>query len=582
MAEIGFSDLTASRPSGGFKGPGRDFSPDSVIYTLDSNFSLFSSASASVDRCSFASDVHDRDSPSSDFSQHLAGQEIGGRKCLSSQDLDLPHLNKVTVLNSANGYLGKKAVKAEVEKHQDNNVPVDVDGDAPNLDSARNSFSLALKECQERRSRSEANANKVERWRPAPLDLSNSAGNVASSSPRLGAMNKNTVLSRKSGNLPSPGTPNYFHASGGMNKGWSSERVPLQTSFNRRQGGTVVPFNNGRTLPSKWEDAERWILSPLSGDGMRPLYQQPQRRQKSKSGPLGAPGIAYYSMYSPGISMYDENNVNNTIAASPFSTGVMMTAAASIRSGNNGNFHSTGEPCIARSVSVHGCSDLICQSSGTYFQDEKVGNAKDAAANVCRTVSRRDMATQMSPVGSAHSSSRNSSFSVSTPSILPVVEVQSFNSSKPEVRDVRVDERVTVTRWSKKHKSRISGKGSERMDDWQLKAVEPSSSAWQNLEASKSLSNCQSEEAKIAAWENLQKAKAEAAIRKLEMKLEKKRSASMEKIMKKLRSAQKKAQEMRASTNQANQSPKTSFKVVSFSRTRKMSSLSGCFTCHAF
>lgn len=39
----------------------RDMSPDSVVYTLESNFSLFSSTSGSADRCSFASDVHDHE-----------------------------------------------------------------------------------------------------------------------------------------------------------------------------------------------------------------------------------------------------------------------------------------------------------------------------------------------------------------------------------------------------------------------------------------------------------------------------------------------------------------------------------------
>ncbi|KAK0577029.1 hypothetical protein LWI29_026927 [Acer saccharum] len=92
------------------------------------------------------------------------------------------------------------------------------------------------------------------------------------------------------------------------------------------------------------------------------------------------------------------------------------------------------------------------------------------------------------------------------------------------------------------------------------------------------------EELRITAWENLQKAKAEAAVRKLEMKLEKKRSSSMDKIMNKLRSAQKKAQDMRSSvlTNQDNQVARTHHKAVSFRKTCQMSSLSGCFTCHAF
>jgi hypothetical protein len=69
MPEMGFQDQTTSTSS---RGPGvgpRDASPDSVIFTLESNFgSLFSSASASVDRCSFASDAHDHDSIASEIS----------------------------------------------------------------------------------------------------------------------------------------------------------------------------------------------------------------------------------------------------------------------------------------------------------------------------------------------------------------------------------------------------------------------------------------------------------------------------------------------------------------------------------
>lgn len=64
MAELGFQDQSLLR----FGLGARDASPDSVIFTQESNFSLFSSASASVDRCSFASDVHDHDSLASEVS----------------------------------------------------------------------------------------------------------------------------------------------------------------------------------------------------------------------------------------------------------------------------------------------------------------------------------------------------------------------------------------------------------------------------------------------------------------------------------------------------------------------------------
>jgi hypothetical protein len=233
-------------------------------------------------------------------------------------------------------------------------------------------------ECQDRRSRSEALTKKLDRRRPASLDLNNAT--IATSSPRLATMKKSSaVSSRKSGGggtFPSPGTPNYRHASVGMQKGWSSERVPSHASGggggggNRRQlnSSSLLPFNNGRTLPSKWEDAERWIFSPVSGDnggGSRPSNQPPppqQRRPKSKSGPLGPPGIAYYSLYSP---MFDGGNMGNfVVAGSPFSAGVMAVDGMELRGGGNGGgFLGRTEPCMARSVSVHGYSEMLSQSS---------------------------------------------------------------------------------------------------------------------------------------------------------------------------------------------------------------------------
>lgn len=570
MAELGFQDQSLLR----FGLGARDASPDSVIFTQESNFSLFSSASASVDRCSFASDVHDHDSLASEVSLHLAGHDL--QETSSGPDL-IP--NKATVHKHSR--LIRKEEKAKVLKED---KQVEAEEENLVLDSARNSFSLALKECQDRRSRSEALSKKHDRRRPASLDLNN----ATSSSPRLGGMKKSSASSRRSGTFPSPGTPNYRHSNFGIQKGWSSERVPSHTNVNRRHvSAALLPFNNGRTLPSKWEDAERWIFSPVAGDGVvKPSFPPPQRRPKSKSGPLGPPGIAYYSLYSPAIPMFEGGNAGNFMAGSPFSAGVIAPDGLAIHCGGRGGVMPVRtEPCMGRSASVHGCSELLNQSSLRDSRDEKFDGVKDAATDISRTVSRRDIATQMSPEGSIFSSpERKPSFSPSSPTVLPIVELQSVNSSKLEIRDVQVDERVTMTRWSKKHRGRIPGKGSENVDGWKKKAVEAHSSAWEVSETAKSISKFKREEAKITAWENLQKAKAEAAIRKLEMKLEKKRSSSMDKIMNKLRSAQRKAQEMRSSVlaNHAHQVSGNAHKAVSFCKTRQMSSLSGCFTCHAF
>lgn len=241
-----------------------------------------------------------------------------------------------------------------------------------------NFFEL-FKECQDRRSRSEALFKKHDRPRPASLDLNNAIGNGNVSSPRLGlgALKKSTICSRRSGsgsgNFPSPGTPNYLHAGVAMQKGWSSERVPLHTSAARKQvGAAVLPFNNGRTLPSKWEDAERWILSPVLGDGTgRASLPATQRRPKSKSGPLGPPGaatVAYYSLYSPAVPLFDGGNSGSFMAASPFSTAAVGVSAAgnglmASSDGSSGLPPARTDPCMARSVSVHGCSQMQSQSS---------------------------------------------------------------------------------------------------------------------------------------------------------------------------------------------------------------------------
>ncbi|KAL4307930.1 hypothetical protein HN51_042357 [Arachis hypogaea] len=569
---------------------GDSTSPDSVIFTLESNLSFFSSASASVERCSFASDAHDRDSLASELSLHLAGNhesEFPQSETWSGPDpdpdpnkelADLAHSRKLQAV-----FCGK-GEKAKVQKG-DSDADSDDGNELLEFDSARNSFSLALRECQDRRSRSDALYNKHDRRRPASLDLNN--GIATGSSPRLGAVKKSSVSSRRSGSgtFPSPGTPNYRQGGVAMQKGWCSERVPLHSSAARKQvGAALLPLSNGRTLPSKWEDAERWILSPVSGDGMGRVLPQQQRRPKSKSGPLGPPGIAFYSMYSPSVPMFEGRNGGNFIAGSPFSAGVISADGLAVTSGGHaGVLPARTDPCMARSVSVHGCSEMQSQSSMP--PQENFDCFKDAATNVSPEISRRDMATQMSPEGSSCSSpNMRTSFSASTPPVLPITELQSVSFSKMDIRDVQVDERVTMTRWSKKHRALFSGRGSENVDRWKMKETSSQSSSLDSSERSKTASKAKREEAKIIAWENLQKAKAEAAIRKLEMKLEKKRASSMDKIMNKLRLAQKKAQEMRSSvsTNQPHQVVRTSHRALLFRRTGQMSSLSGCFTCHAF
>ncbi|KAL8254990.1 hypothetical protein R6Q59_033211 [Mikania micrantha] len=367
-------------------------------------------------------------------------------------------------------------------------------------------------------------------------------------SPQLRSGNKNPSSFRNSGAYTSPGTPDYgdnnvLGLGLGFQKGWCSERVPLSNSSRRHVGAAaLMPFNSGRTLPSKWDDAERWITSPVSGFGVcKTIAPQPtQRRAKAKSGPLGGtPGVAYFSNYSPAAPILEGGRTGSFLAGSPLTTGVLVPDG------------------MVQSANVQGWAELMVESSYPDSQDEK-----NDENGVSRVVSRRDMATQMSPVSSPETSPAY---------IPPHVEPGGNHSARLEVRDVQVDKGATMVKKSKRCKMRMKYNRSPEPNDLAL--------TWNATEGAMKLSKLQKEEARITAWENLQNAKAEASIRKLEMKLEKKKSASMDKILSKHRAAQIKAQELRRNMSQ-DVSPRNSHKFRSLHR-RVTNSFKGCFNCHS-
>ncbi|MFS8016974.1 putative remorin [Helianthus anomalus] len=375
-------------------------------------------------------------------------------------------------------------------------------------------------------------------------------------SPQLGSGNKNSSSFRNSGAYTSPGTPDYGdNTMLGFQKGWCSERVPLSNSSRRHiSAAALMPFNSQRTLPSKWDDAERWITSPVSGfGGCKALATPPQRRAKAKSGPLGgSPGVAYFSNYSPAVPVLEGGSNMSFLAGSPLTTGVLVPDGLQFR--NAGVVNAAQQYGMIQSANAPGWSELLIESAYPDSQDEK-----EDENGVSRVASRRDMATQMS--------SPETSPTHIPP---PPVEPNNHHSARLEVRDVQVDKGTTTTKQSKRHKMKIKNTRSPEVNDLAL--------TWNTTEGAMKVSKLEKEEARITAWENLQNAKAEASIRKLEMKLEKKKSASLDKILNKHRAAQLKAEEMRRNMSE-DVSPRTSRKFRSLHRFVP-NSLKGCFHHH--
>ncbi|KAL0543070.1 hypothetical protein IC582_018157 [Cucumis melo] len=386
--------------------------------------------------------------------------------------------------------------------------------------------------------------------------------------------------------FPSPGVPNYWEINVMNQRGCSSERIPHPNSNSRRRNASVAaltPFY-GRTLPSKWEDAERWISSPVMGNGFsRSLQSHLQRRPKSKSGPIGSPGVPNYSNYSPAIPTPENGGFAASKLGSALSTGVLVADGVSICYGGTiERGQSYPEHTIQRLVSAPRWSNILSESPLPSFQDENFGCSEETMDSA--VVSQRNMATQMSSEDFTPSSPQgNGSISSSSPPSThqSMVGKESDHCSKQEVRDVEVDKGAMMQR-SKGHKLRLNEENFPHLENLDENVVEAGASTLDIAEAAIQVSKLQREEAKITAWENLQKAKAEAAIRKLEMKLERARSSSMDKILKKLRKAQMKAHKMRNSpAADRNQRVCNTNNFLPFHRHIWIGSLKRWFICHA-
>ncbi|XP_042027712.1 uncharacterized protein LOC121774879 isoform X2 [Salvia splendens] len=267
---------------------------------------------------------------------------------------------------------------------------------------------------------------------------------------------------RNSGAFTSPGTPEYGDH---LPKTWSSERVLLPASTSRRHvsAAALMPFNSGRTVPSKWDDAERWITSPISGFGAAAA----QRRPKSKSGPLGQTpmGLVYFPSYSPTMPVHEGGAVRNFMANSPcpLTTGVLVPEGLSVH--YESEVDARSRPLYGEDDMRHGASTLLSdmrsETSEPSSRDENMGEA---------LVSRRDMATQMSPDGSTRSSSKGR-LSYSTRSSFPML-------GKDNIRDVQVDKGTNTCRELRK----------QDVKDMESTCVGDVPTAWDITQSSKNMS----------------------------------------------------------------------------------------------
>ncbi|KAJ7535746.1 hypothetical protein O6H91_12G044300 [Diphasiastrum complanatum] len=110
------------------------------------------------------------------------------------------------------------------------------------------------------------------------------------------------------------------------------------------------------------------------------------------------------------------------------------------------------------------------------------------------------------------------------------------------------------------------------LGEMKKKVLETRAAAWEEAETAKYMARYEHEEAKIQAWENHERAKAEAEMKRIEVKVERMRSLSHERLMNKLAIARRRSEEMRAAAEarRAEQAAKTAQHAELIRQTGKM------------
>ncbi|KAI4379054.1 hypothetical protein MLD38_005398 [Melastoma candidum] len=364
----------------------------------------------------------------------------------------------------------------------------------------------------------------------------------------------------------------------------------------------VVPFS--KPLSSKWDDAQKWIASPTSN-------------RASGGQPKGPPVLQNIYSRKMGLLGYSRQPSLKIVVEVP------EQKAASL-----------GEPDTKRVDTSQSCKDSAGQNFAAWQNDQipaadcyvslsqhesvavHSATAYIPPASTARSVSMRDMGTEMTPIASQEPSRTGTPVKATTPTRSP-------NSSRPSTpprngpstshttfnighgNEVALSEdelsiktrreimalgqqlgKKNIAAWASKEDENSNIRASTSVKS---EAVEPSKSAiearavaWEEAEKAKYMARFKREEMKIQAWENHQKAKTEAEMRKIEVEIERLRGRAHDTHMNKLSDVKHKAEEKRAAAEarRNKQAIKTEQQADHIRRTGRIpSSFSLCSWC---
>ncbi|XVF27272.1 hypothetical protein REPUB_Repub14bG0092500 [Reevesia pubescens] len=350
-----------------------------------------------------------------------------------------------------------------------------------------------------------------------------------------------------------------------------------------RAGPNSMSRSYSRPMSSKWNDAEKWIMN-------RQNMQATYAKKNSFHNQANRIPVTNMVKVAPESANYDQRSAVNRIADTkrvdfcqpamqmPFEKFSFIPSGSHPISAQayRGNISSNQYP-QSKDLREVAQRDLTCTKS----------SAEDntTVLPAIRSVSMRDMGTEMTPVTSQEPSRTATPIGATTPLRSPTSSIPStprrgaptstpldhttddesqhpLDNGKKELseQEMKLKTRreivalgvqlgkMNIAAWASKEEKENNASSVEASNIEELERIEyeKRAAAWEEAEKSKHAARYKREEIKIQAWESQQRAKLEAEMRRIEAKAEQMRAHAQSKMVKKIAMARQRSEEKRA------------------------------------
>ncbi|KAK1425401.1 hypothetical protein QVD17_20753 [Tagetes erecta] len=329
----------------------------------------------------------------------------------------------------------------------------------------------------------------------------------------------------------------------------------------------MAPFS--KQAPSKWDDAQKWIASPTSSR----VKTEPSMK-KTSHGNRQTITKTVVEVSDQRLVPYEEPDTKQIDLSHD-------------KESNLQDWNWEGDEVSSKMVDSY--SKAVVMMGDSVGDSEIKMSRHDASISIqnmtsvpppstARSVSMRDMGTEMTPIASQEPSRTGTPVRATTPSRSPSTSrsatpertgpvSSTANPSNPRLdssgnkelseKELQIKTRreikalgtklgkTNIAAWASKEEDRVA---SDSLKDEKTgkDAIEIRAAAWEDAEKAKYMARFKREEIKIEAWENHQKAKTEAEMRRIEVEVERMRGGAHDRLMNKLAAARHKAEEKRA------------------------------------